>query len=1626
MSERQVRNLQIVVSLDPENAMAQATTLASNLQKVFSNVNIPILNDLKAQLTQLNSLWGALSGDLFKKMEASGAGMQQSIAAANGEMEAMKRNVKEIEQSLASIGRKGGSGGGTRASGGSTAAGFTGQQRLSYYDDLNAYTKGLKGKGIITGGELNELKDIAESGRLKEFAAQLKMSNNAAKELVLTLGTARAKGMSDILGLKDMTTDLSNITRIGRKAGETLEHLAVIPGMKGRLGFGDKDIKMLEYLRQFDVKYQSIMGQASKIAGIPAGDLQKYNMTISQMKEMIAEMKKIERMTFKDKTVAAPELLGLSPSSIEGFQKAGMNIKSLSKAFDNLDKTIQHPATKLKDVNRLIRDMNAGVTVKGAGRVEGLFVNERDIELMREAARISPEFSSKLKEMGIQIDVARGALGKLFASARNYMKFQAGWFLGATMIFTVVAAMKELAKASMEFQQTLFNIQAVTGESVEKINLISDAAKRVASETPMAATEAAKMGLQLIRAGLSAEDAAAGLEVASKVAIVSGEDSKVVADTFATAIMAWKINADKAEQVGNVLAAGLNYSRLTIQDLGVAFNYAAGVMSSFGHSLSETVSIFAVYSNMGVKASTIATGFTQLMSEFLAPSAKAAVYLKTIGLNTAELNPLTNTYVEILEKLEKAGFNAAKSMEIFQTRAGRSLIIALRAGSEEFRKMQENIEKSRQLIDGLNTVMKGPIAAFQGLWNEVKNAALQLGYVLGPAVVNLTQVLKLLATALVHTINVLTSLPAILIALAYGLWKVVSSVKALEKASLFLSGWGKIIAIFAGVLLGGTIIDKIFGKGDDIKKIDTLNKGIFEAEKNINKSRGAFTGLAEDMDNVTSAANNFKKMFDEINTEWMISTDGIIKNVEGVWRSLDDLFKKAGETRGAFKNMMEMINEQGSKKENTWIDNLIGKFKELKDSIHDASEQFKLGMKHEYNKMARPINKVGEYLFGTTADEKNAINENIQKIISENQDAVTAEAYANIDLSNALGKVKLSWGDIEGAAKKYNEYTTDEKIIYQIKEATSLYQQQAKLLRSTYENVLKDPKKAGDKKALLQATQVYDNEMDALVRQTISKTASIRAQGQKEEVKDLIESLRLKYDAVKKHASSAIENTTQLNEIEKTQDERRFNEAIHLIDMEKAAYKRAYDEKVMRASDYYEKVRLLEHDRHMEEITGMVREANKLEELNRVKVKGFNERYAAADAARDAVFDRYAKGNLSEKSFDDLKNEMTKLTTELSTIQEESDKIVIANKNIKETLKTKVAGAVLGYEKMTEEQEYEGKRAVVNEWLKDVTDAIGLKTRLNDINKQGTDLMKEYFEIEGRWADAQDTKIKSLREEKDAVMNGLDAKLMDIKARLWALGLTEYESSKKTDDINKLWDEIAALERLKEITGKVFDARIAQEPTDNLGWITKGIDDVIKEYGDLGKRLYDATRGVASSMKSAFSDFFDVTSDNFMKFGKLAISVLTGIQKKMADMLSDELTKYIMKGISGLLVTDTSYTASISPAAGSNAHQGGLIMHSGGLIPKFHSGGLSSDERQAVLQTGEYVVSRRGVQALDRINSGNTGNNISVLVNVENKSSQEVDAKAGEVRFDGKQYITNIILEDAYKNGPISQTLRRR
>jgi hypothetical protein len=192
---------------------------------------------------------------------------------------------------------------------------------------------------------------------------------------------------------------------------------------------------------------------------------------------------------------------------------------------------------------------------------------------------------------------------------------------------------------------------------------------------------------------------------------------------------------------------------------------------------------------------------------------------------------------------------------------------------------------------------------------------------------------------------------------------------------------------------------------------------------------------------------------------------------------------------------------------------------------------------------------------------------------------------------------------------------------------------------------------------------------------------------------------------------------------------------------------------------------------------------------------------------------------------------------------------------------------------------------------------------------------------------------------------------------------------------------------------------------DNLAKATKGAFQFIKDAGnsdlnieelkaklaamkDEAQEKFNAVKeivaGTARAMQQSMGDFFfnalsgqlQSAQEMFANFGNTVLRILADVFAKI--LMIKAIT--ILAGSSGTL---------FGIPIGQLFHEGGMIkkMHAGGSIRRAHEGmALASDEVPIIAQTGEGILSRKGMAAiggeatLDRLNKGGGANQQAVNI----------------------------------------------
>lgn len=1570
------KELNIAIVIDPSSAKQGAMRAAREMVNVFKRASHIVsrqfgfqnISQLKSQISQIQQLAkGSLSGTGAKEASAD-------ITKLSGEIKKLQATIK---------GLKGSGGIGSSGTKGKSSKTLTDLEQVGGKLDAKEM-KYLQGKR----DEIMKAKQDALNNQLAMGQKEIDAAKSRQVELI-KIGKQRVTMEDDFAKAIEQKVDQHNKRVISAENKKAQEILRI-----NKKRFNQQHSEAIKMNKELD-KYQSAIREASGALGVSRGQINK---------------------------------IGMSTKDLEKYTHAMKSLRFESRKMQK----------GMKGLNAAFADFNSDTTVKGQGQVMGanMGVIGKEQAVIKELHEKYEGLNKITKEHGMEVEKTHGKFKKLARSTMNYMKFQIGWFLGAGVIFGIVGAITQMAKAALEFSQTLKDMQAITGRTAKEINLVAKAAKDVAMTTPMAANEAAKMALQLIRAGLSAKTASTALSIASKVAIIAGEDAKTVADTIATAIMAWKLNNDEIAMAGETIAASMNFSRLTVEDLGTAFNYLAGVMSSFNKDFQETNAILSVYSNLGVRASTISTGLVQLFSQFAAPTEKARKKLENMGIALHEINPMTHTYSEILKRLEKAGFGAADALGIFETRAGRALIFALRAGSDEFDRMLKKIQESKQLTEGYKKAMEGPINAFKQLYNRIQAAAIEIGQTFTPVIKIATDILGLFAKVIYYAIHLLSQWPTLVVLAAGATLLFAKRLNQLRKAmmsTIAVSSVGAMGTFSKAFMRAGKIVKGLTISLKGLSKVMAAIRVIWQSTwlgkiLTIVGAIAAFAGLDRLLFGSTSKQDKFNEGLEKSKN----LTKGIEENMSGINKGFDDAQKAAQ----LFRQEIEQIKKSQLTTSILPIldnKNLTESNKKIKELINQLQEA----------QIDTPTIKKGSTIpamFGKAIEPEMKVLKNDIKTVKSFWHSV------DVGASQTIGHVKKSFGDLDvflvkffgdpageaywnreaAAARKLNEALKKQnEIKQQLKKEEGqrdiyIKQTMDQLMKGTEESVKRYMEWDTAKNNIKAYQKIFQAQMSEAL-----KGNNIIAQ--EEIILAFMEKLKEFYTAGTKQIQNFINSQKDSFKDLKQSLNDVFKEYTYTMEMKE----------IIRKGDY---------EKEKANLNALMKENDRLYQYNLISAKDYwNKKMQIQETLNQKEIDNIQATtqksldikNAALKKEQDLKNNIVKQwkdtkdkipfadTADAKTLQKEADVLAdlwLKRENNIEQLKREIElikerGIVSEdtarrmYAFLKAEEELRSKIDIATKPLKDKASTLKLQKEL-------TQVQKEANELAGNWNEAAKDKIRLMELQRDLMDNNLQQQIATIQ-----LSINEDPTNEILLNRRKILEEILKLRK------EIANQKINDIQGTPWGSFKQGMIDATKGWDDINTQMKRVGENTAQSMTNAFQNFFDYTSEGFLNFGDLAKSVLNELYKELVKVL---IIQRLVQGITtaigsvGTGNTGTAKTGTNQPGGYTDVR----IGHAGGVVDslkRFHTGGLNNDERLAVLQTGEGVVSRRGMVNLSRINNGGVTNpSVNVAVNIENQTGQPVDAKAGNIKFDGEKYVIGVVMKNINENGALGQVIRGR
>jgi len=656
--------------------------------------------------------------------------------------------------------------------------------------------RNAKASGLLKGmlGDLTtDGKIVKEKLRkaLGEIASQLKLSPNITKKSPLApflqlIGKDVTAANADIKRFqKGFETALNNVsskakeaatqqktafaelskaldTNIENKAVKTSEAIKKITKAVGSLkkakadldvgGIGGaNDTERLRTLKKFQNQVKATVSSLTvfrdelKAAGGTDKDLAKVNKAIEASETLLrgAIARTNELTAAIDKKNAAQRgSKGGSSKELSDLDKAiSRTTASQERLNDARSKT-----TTSKDSGNAA-EIISSLKSERAAVLDMITSLQRQIGVQKKAGKSTAALTLELRRLN---KAARGLERDLRGPTKTMLEFANSLktFVRFAVAFKVLGGISQGVRALVgnviELDDALVSVKTIASATADEMVAVENAVKNVATTTQFTTTEIAQAAQVLAQAGVGPESIASTLSAVANFAAATNASLQVASDLISTIQNVYKQLAP--EEIADKLTNAVNISKLTATGLQTIFSRLAQTAKSFNLDFDQVLGAAAVLKNVGIKDSTISTGFRQGLLELLSPDDKTLKVLekryKAVGetMSQSAISTLfssfksdANPLLRVLDELEKLGIqgSGAEDFErLFDVRAS-NVINALIDNKEQFVKNTEAIGRTGAAAKGAKTQLESLAKGTDNLIAVVSTLAADLS---GPLV----------------------------------------------------------------------------------------------------------------------------------------------------------------------------------------------------------------------------------------------------------------------------------------------------------------------------------------------------------------------------------------------------------------------------------------------------------------------------------------------------------------------------------------------------------------------------------------------------------------------------------------------------------------------------------------------------------------------------------------------------------------------------------------------------------------------------------------------------------------------------------------------------------------------------
>ena len=992
-----------------------------------------------------------------------------------------------------------------------------------------------------------------------------------------------------------------------------------------------------------------------------------------------------------------------------------------------------------------------------------------------------------------------GKIKQQLSTFGNFLK-------GAFTIGSITMFGKAMVEASMEFEDAMARVKSVCNATTEEMQMMTAEARKMGETTRYTATEAAKAMENLVRNGLSAEQATKALSSVLQLAQANAIGLDEAAVILTNTLNMFNLSVNEAARVNDVLSSTAANTATNVSELYDALANAAPVASVLGFNIEEVNAALGALAQRGVKG---ADAGTQLRMAFVKLTDPAILKkLKDYNINIDEQTIKADGLAGTFRKLYNAQLSMTQLVDIFSQKgaAGMANLIMAYQQFERVLNITENSMGTTERMFGqsmgnMNQEIKVLISVWESFLITMGNKTSGIFVGIVRLLQNLINNFKTVGGTIMNLASVAVPLLSKAITGLVQRWKAASAA-AVAAGTTMKIAMGDVIGIVATLVTWvGTALVGAYNRSNAALKEANNQLGETKAKwiETKDELKKIYDQLGPETDERTMAGivNRLCEMFPEFAD--IISESAKNTNIEG-WKKLKDIlgdiagYQEAIDTAKA----QEKVYKANIRKYASNIQN--------QDLLGIGKQLDKLGfLPEEINAI---FNQIAESIVSNNKNYYKAYRE-ISKLLSDYSVKFDAEALDTwLDIIRNNSVVKTSKRQKQWDRGEKNKYK--EEAINAQKGADSAYVDAGlrgfRALEQAFLNIEAD-NEFYLKKGYLTQEEFEDKMYDAL-QDFIKKVKDLPTLSQ-EDGKALQE--------YQKRYQGAVPGETP--------DERKARlEKKTRLKTENESISKQNTENLSKVYDKWNKAqsklnsRLKEHFINQEEYN---------KELDKLNTEYFKQASSLGTLSIDDIFDKEKGGKTlssMEKWYKDLYEGSQKavVNTLLESAANEISKGI--DEDIKEADK----------QFQSKMDEYYKNQRKANEIADKISSSSTPKkserSTLFDFQKSKGDILSEKLDVQKDYVSQIQKYIKDIEDEYDTL--GVKSGIVEKALSKWREELIKAQSEAKT------LEEVMNFEKIKEAVADL-EKEVNQTALGGLSNLANGMDRVVRGWSELSEMMQD-------------------------------------------------------------------------------------------------------------------------------------------------------------------------------------------